>query len=578
MIKHFFSCILILFGLMATAQDVSLALQKALHVTEAERTAAWEKVNAITTVSFATGSQRYPQQMPPHVPLQNLWQAKAWKNEKVHTQILVYSKKSIANLSVEAGDLKDGKGNTIAKSAITTGFVQYVITDEFKDGCGYRTSTDFDSSEVADIINTASGHVAMHKNTTQPIWLSIRVPANSVAGNYTGSITINAGKKITLDIALTVLGKTLPDPKSWKFRLDLWQHPAAIARVHNIPLWGDAHFEYMRKYYTMLAQAGQKIITASIVNEPWGHQTYDDYPSLIQWTKKKDGGWVYDYSLFDKYIAFVMSCGITQQINCYSMVPWKIAFKYYDEALQKDTVFTEAIGTPAYNEYWATMLKDFTRHLKAKNWFNITTIAMDERPMAAMQSVIALLKSIDKDWKISLAGDYHPEIEKDIFDYCIASRWVFANSVLNEREQLGKASTWYTCCTEKYPNLFTFSPPDEAVWIGWYTAAHKMDGYLRWAYNSWTRNPLHDSRFTAWPAGDTYQVYPGPLTSIRFEKTIEGIQDYEKINILLANYRSNNEPAKLHALETALKSFTIEKLASASARQMIEQVKPLLNE
>jgi hypothetical protein len=122
------------------------------------------------------------------------------------------------------------------------------------------------------------------------------------------------------------------------------------------PLWSAEHFSLMKDYYRMLADAGQKTITASIVNEPWGHQTYDDYPSLIKWTKKKDGSWKYDYSLFDKYIAFVMDCGITERINCYSMVPWKIAFSYYDENSQKEAVFTDAIGTPSYNSFWKTML------------------------------------------------------------------------------------------------------------------------------------------------------------------------------------------------------------------------------
>ena len=57
-------------------------------------------------------------------------------------------------------------------------------------------------------------------------------------------------------------------------------------------------------------------------------------------------------------------------------------------------------------------------------------------------------------------------------------------------------------------------------------------GYLRWAYNNWVKDPLRDSRFRTWPAGDLYQIYPGPRTSIRFEKFIEGIQDFEKIRIL----------------------------------------------
>ena len=188
-----------------------------------------------------------------------------------------------------------------------------------------------------------------------------------------------------------------------------------------------------------------------------------------------------------------------------------------------------------------------------------------------------ITKEIDKDWKVALAGDYHAEIEKDIFDYCIASQFDFPNDVLEQRRQQGKLSTWYTSCTEKYPNGFTFSPPAEHVWIGWYTAAKNMDGYLRWAYNSWPKNPIEDSRFTAWPAGDTYQVYPGPMTSIRFEKLIEGIQDFEKINLLMNQYKKDGEENKLKELETVLAKFEIEKLSKQSAEEMVIAAKGILN-
>lgn len=416
------------------------------------------------------------------------------------------------------------------------------------------------------------------KNSTQPIWLSIKVPAKTITGNYKGTIKIKWDKDYTLPINVQVLDKTLPGPDKWRYDLDLWQHPAAIARTHHTELWGAEHFSLMKDYYRMLADAGQKTITASIVNEPWGHQTYDDYPSLIKWTKKKDGSWKYDYSLIGKYIAFVMDCGITERINCYSMVPWKIAFSYYNENLQKEAVFTDAIGTPSYNIFWKTMLIDFAQHLKQKGWFGKTYIAMDERPMDAMKSVIKLLKETDKNWKIALAGEYHPEIEQDIDTHCIASKWDFPSATLEKRKQLGKVSTWYTCCTEPYPNGFTFSSPAEGVWIGWYTANKNMDGYLRWAYNSWTKNPLADSRFTAWPAGDTYQVYPRPFSSMRFEKLIEGAQAFEKIRYLRSLYARNKQTKQLNELNKALEIFDIKSLSGTTAEEMLEKVKPLLNQ
>ena len=43
---------------------------------------------------------------------------------------------------------------------------------------------------------------------------------------------------------------------------------------------------------------------------------------------------------------------------------------------------------------------------------------------------------------------------------------------------------------------------------------------------------MRDARHVAWPAGDTYLVYPGGESSVRFEKLREGIVDFEKIRLL----------------------------------------------
>ena len=77
-----------------------------------------------------------------------------------------------------------------------------------------------------------------------------------------------------------------------------------------------------------------------------------------------------------------------------------------------------------------------------------------------------------------------------------------------------------------------FSPPAEARYLGWYTAAHGYDGFLRWAYDAWAADPVRDARHVLWPAGDTFLVYPGSQSSIRFERLREGIVDFEKIRLL----------------------------------------------
>ncbi|HRO46663.1 glycoside hydrolase domain-containing protein [Agriterribacter sp.] len=570
-------CTFLLFG-----QDKSYSTEDNRYFTEAAirlspPDESWQTLQQPVMVSFANSNTRYAKEKVPFTAVQQSWNAAAWKGEKVHTQLLVWTNEPVTQLTYTLSNLVNAKKQTIPAPNIKAGFIRYVITDEFAGGCGYRKPADFDSSLAADAIDIISS-MPVDARTVQPIWLSIHVPQNARPGNYKGSITVKADKSYTLYYTVKVIDRVLPTPDKWTFDLDLWQHPAAIARVHDVPLWSDKHFDLMKPYYTLLAGAGQKNITASIMDEPWGHQTYDDFPGLIKWTKHKDGSWVYDYSLFDKYVAFVMSCGINKRINCYTMVPWALSFRYFDEAAGKDTMLKAPIGSVEYTAHWTSMLKDFTQHLKHKGWFDITTIAMDERPMKDMQVVIALLKSIDPGWKIALAGNYHPEIEKDIYDYCLASNLQFDEAVLKERIAEGKPSTYYTCCTENYPNGFTFSPPAEHVWLGWYAAAKGFTGYLRWAYNSWVADPLRDSRFRSWPAGDTYQVYPGPRTSVRFEKLIEGIQDFEKIKLLQKEFTVKGNTRSLQKLDNVLQPFAIEKLKTIPAEDMVRQAKKILNE
>ncbi len=510
--------------------------------------------------------------------LKPTYQLNAWKGERVHVQVVMKTKagKEKNRFSLEVSPLVNENGDEITASNISVRQITYVLTDEYRSGCGYRPdSSAFYTSTVTDPL-IPNAEPVLSADSLAYFWISIQVPQDAQPGIYQSAV--NTSNNVKLDLELTVNSRTLPPPSDWTFDLDLWQHPAAIARVHNVPLWSSTHYEKMRPYYEQLAAAGQKNITTSIVHEPWGHQTFDDFPSLIRWIKKTDGSWSYDFSRFDEYVEFVMSCGINKRINCYSMIPWKMMVRYYDESTQQDTSIATEINTPAYVATWKPMLEAFTSHLKQKNWFDITSIAMDERPMPAMKSAMALLKSIDPSWKIALAGDYHPEIEREIFDYCVASRWSLDSTILHRRIDEKRPSTFYTCCTEAFPNGFTFSPPAEHVFLGWFAQAKGFTGYLRWAYNSWTRDPFHDSRYTAWPAGDTYQIYPGPSSSIRFEKLVEGIQDFEKIRILKEEWSKSNQQEKLIQLKQLLDKIEIAKLEKQSAQSLIGESKMRLLE
>jgi hypothetical protein len=548
------------------------------HVPAAD---AWKQWNSPVAISFASADIRVKKSdVPSLASIRSEWQTTAWKGEKVHTQLLLWTNRLLKEINFDVDDLKDSRGNTIASRNVSIHFIRYVMTDGLNSeggGCGIQRGQD--SSLVADVLDNAR-MLDVQPRTTQPVWLSIAVPAGARAGVYHATVHVREGKLLLgkLSITLNVADRTLPAPATWQYHLDLWQNPYASARVYNVTPWTKAHFRVMRPEMQRLAAAGQKAITASIIHDPWNSQTNDIYQSMVRWIKRKDGSWYYDYTVFDQWVTYMMSLGIDKIINCYSMIPWNHKFYYFDEALGKEAWVVAKPGTVEYDHHWRPMLVDFTKHLRAKGWFSKTAIAMDERPLDDMMKAIALVKSVDKDLAISLAGNYHAEFEDVLVDYSIPSNQSFDVSKLSRRKAMGYTTTYYTCCTEGYPNTFTFSPPAESAWLAWFAVAKGYDGYLRWAYNCWPKNPLQDSRFGTWSAGDAFLIYPGNRSSVRFERLLEGIQDAEKIRLLREEFTRNNLQDKLKKLQTILASFELQALKATPAGTMVHDAHHALND
>ena len=102
-----------------------------------------------------------------------------------------------------------------------------------------------------------------------------------------------------------------------------------------------------------------------VLYPPEGLKPNDDYKPLMSGGHDKsilgvahgdydmpDGSWQFDYTVFDRYVEFAMSCGISKQINCYSMLTWSGSLEYTDAATG-DTLYSHNAGKlfmPASNQ------------------------------------------------------------------------------------------------------------------------------------------------------------------------------------------------------------------------------------
>jgi len=519
-----------------------------------------------------------------HLTIKQLeWSGMAWRGERISTQLQVWTPESKKTVHISASALSGKKNSMIPANHIKLYKIAEVLTDEFAEGCEKTGIENYDSSLVADVLEPVQNSMDLNPGIPVLFWISIDIPTDADPGFYAGEITVEDGgnKRVDFQFEVEVLSPELPPPSDWKFHLDLWQNPFSVARYYKVKPWSEEHFQWMKPTMEMLAQAGQKCITTTISDKPWAGQTFDAFESMVKKTKEKNGTWTFDYSAFDAWVEFSMECGIDQQINCYSMVSWSNEYSYLDESKGQEITVSCKPGSRAYDQIWVPFLNDFNKHLQQKNWQDKTTISMDERSLEDLLKVIDLVKREAPGLKISFAGRYHPELEGELYDMSVASEHIVPLENIVQRGAKGFKTTFYVCCVEEQPNTFTFSNPAEASYLAWYAANRNFDGMLRWSYNSWTEDPLRDSRFRRFPGGDTYIVYPGGLSSVRFERLREGIQDFEKIKLIkevLVAEDTRESLDKLNLLNHHLAKFDIQSLLSTPASDLVNEGQDLLNQ
>lgn len=513
--------------------------------------------------SVGSIDERYMQHEVPAVTNTKNWSGSAWRGERTSAQVILWSKDSVPSVELKLSDFKTESGATISASNTQTRFVRYVLTDEFAEGCGHRKPEDYAQSLSADVLDNIEC-MDMDAETARPVWITIDVPSDAAAGSYSATLdmSVNGKKKEKFTLSLNVIDQTLPHYTEWDFHLDLWQNPYAVARTEGVEPWSDEHWEALKPAMQMLADAGQKVITTTLNKRPWNGQTEDPFDSMIEWKKKTDGTWEYDYTVFDNWVEFMMDLGITKQINCYSMVPWGNILFYLDEETNEEVKVTAAPGTKEYEDLWKPFLTDFMEHLKAKGWENKTLIAMDERAPEEMKAMLKLLDETAPSIGVALADNHksYKLYPDQLVDLCVSHGATVDPEDRAYRAEKDYVTTWYVSCAHEFPNVFTFSPPAEGAFIGWYTMAADFDGFLRWAYNSYTKESPVDTRFRTWPAGDTHIVYPNGRSSIRFERLREGIQDAEKIRIVRAKLEQDTTPdgkEKLQKFNEMLAGFNV---------------------
>ena len=403
-------------------------------------------------------------------------------------------------------------------------------------------------------------HFSLSENELVSCLIKLETPRTIAASQQEIVLELKQSEQIidTFTIDLKIIDLEIEDTA---FSFELWQYPYSSAEYFNCEPFSQEHFNHLKPMMTRYKDMGGDVITTTIIEDAWAAQTYSEnevhYPSMVKWILTENK-MTYDYTDFDKWVSFNHELGLKGKIIVYSMAPWHQSFSYWEN----DHLVFEAydVSSKRYETLWLHFLEDFTQHLMNRGWYDEVYIGIDERGFDLKPfELIEKVRNIHaQHLKVAGAMDdfishYDLSFKVDLLsvgDNAVAANKKAFQRLYNERNKQGLATTLYSC-TQHQPGNFLLSEPMESYW-SIVNAAKYADGFLRWAYDAWVKEPLLDGTHNAFEPGDTYLIYPYNQSSIRLQKMHEALKDVSKIEMIAQQF-----PQKVTALFKHLKTDAV---------------------
>lgn len=451
---------------------------------------------------------------------------RAARNEYEPAQIAVRAAGPLEGLRVAFGPLRhaDGKA-TIEGADLAWNFVGFIPLNKnthHSEQIVIRPAP----CDVPDPLLEARA-MDLAADTTQPVWLTVRVPKEAPPGMYRGEVAVVAGaRRAALPVELAVDPFTLPDERHlW---VTNWFSISNIAKAHRVELWSEPFWAMLRRYADNMAAHRQNVVLV-----PW---------NLVEVARQPDGTLTFDYERFDRYVQLFEEAGMAERIEI-SHVGHGDGGWGRPVVLAKVTATDRKTGkavTLSPEEGLAPLLADLQRHLDERGWLTKAMIHVADEPILTnldswhkasqfVHKAAPRLKRIEAIETIDCTGG----LEVWVPQLCHFDRWREAFEA-----RRGDGEFWYyICCNpfgNSYPNRFLDFPLSRVRVLHWLNFSERLAGYLHWGLNFWGNDPFGTPSGEL-PPGDTHVLYPGsqgPLNSIRWEIQRESLEDFEYLHLL----------------------------------------------
>lgn len=445
------------------------------------------------------------------------------RNEVLSGQFVVIARNDLKSVYVSVSDLKNtATEHVIPARNIETNFVGSIPLADNAGNQPHNAVVRKAPASFPDYL-MAEKQIDINKGKYQAVWVTVIVPEDASAGNYSGKITVksnNAEQSLTLNLEVYPL--TMPQKRNLK--VTEWYSTGNFEKFHGIKE------EYSVEWFEMLEKYAENMVAhrQNIFRVP---------ANSIIIRKSVTGELQFDFSRFDQIARVFWNTGKMDYLETGELATFGEERFASTEVKFKDFRVLDSNGNSIImsgEEVIPYFLPSLENHLRQKGWLDKTLFHVKDEPShhnavewikisKTIHQYAPDLKRIDALCTSFVLDDIEIAVPKlDALDagYSVFKKW----------QEKGNELWFYTVGIfqgSMYPNKTIDMPVIGSRILHWLNYKYDAPGYLHWGWNQWVDNPYSD---TGQHTGDGYHVYPekdGVLNSIRWEQMRNGIQDYE---------------------------------------------------
>ncbi len=484
------------------------------------------------------------------------------KGEYEGAQLQLHADKKIVAYDVTVSDLYS-ENAVIPKEDIELYAEKYVtITAEYSEKNPYGQGSVIPDALIPFDTIKEYGENFVEEGLNQGVYLEVKTYENTVAGNYTGTITVTVnGVKSYVPLNVQV----------WDFVVPAQNEMMNFWGMFNWADWGGyemdcsmematAYFEFLLEHRVcsdLIPHYGFEGAEAYVetIRKYWNHTGFNSYRFYYEYSYGVYDGiecW-YDGDKLREYLVAVAKAGAEDRQDYLSKT-----YFYFSSIIDEPHGQSAFQKVEKVNQATKAVVRDANEQIKAE-------LFGTEDYGFYVENIENTLLEIPNLITTNNAG-YYPltnGYDVDCMNYCISVGGMRVDPNIKELEQNKGEAIWtYSGMGGKVPMLdFGLEAYRlQGRLLGWSVKARDLTGYLNWAasihndnagrnfFNVYTKDRVFGDSFTT---GDGWIIYPGrpyeiygPVASLRLKSFRDSMEDVAYLELFSEYYEAKGLDAK----------------------------------